>query len=190
MSDLRRPPFSRREKDPISVEDTSRGRVPFLRPLDWMATALKTFRERPLPASYETTAQPTFDLFGNAGIASMEFATVLGTLGNREAFHSVVPEGFYRFYQSMEYFHDDPVARELRGGLIFHSPTIPAFPFVALVADQAVAADIPFVLRNFTVQPGARAAARVSPAINVASRITLNLLWVELRVGEPHGDIS
>ncbi len=189
MSDLRRPPFPRRAQAPVEVEDTSRGRVPFLRSLDWMATALRTFRERPLPASYETTAQPTFDLFGNAQIANMEFATVLGTLASLEAFHDVVPEGFYRVYQSMEYFHDDPIARDFRGGLIFHNPIIPAFPFVALKADAAVPADTPLVLRNFTVQPGARASARVD-AIAIGARITLNLLWAELRVGEPHGDIS
>jgi hypothetical protein len=156
-----------------------------------MATALKTFRERPLPASYETTAQPTFDLFGNASIAEMQFETVFGTLGGLELVHSEVPDGFYRFYQSMQYFHEQGGGPQLfQGGLVPNVAGV--FPFVSLKVDftDFVAPDIePVVLRNFTVPPGARAAVRAL-TIGPGVRITANFFWVELRVGEPHGDIS
>ncbi|MEE9263823.1 MAG: hypothetical protein V3V11_05155, partial [Vicinamibacteria bacterium] len=66
---------------PIEVDDIGRNRVPFLRSLNWMATALRTFREKPLPSTYFTDAQPVFDLFGNARIEQVQFEQVLGTLG-------------------------------------------------------------------------------------------------------------
>ncbi len=58
---------------PIEVVDVGGRVVPFLRPLEWIATALKTFRERPLPATYKTDVQPVFDLFGNARIEQVQF---------------------------------------------------------------------------------------------------------------------
>ncbi len=152
------------------------------RSITWIAKALTANRDaNPTPEGVLDVILPNVDIFGTQRVAEMQFATVLGFLGNVEAFHTTVPAGFYRRYFAMEYSNDDPVAQELRGGMILSTPA--GFPFVALKADALIPQNQLVVLRNFTVPPLGRAAVSAI-AINPAARLTLNLLWIEAPVGE------
>ena len=185
MSQLRKPP----DPDPIPVKEVGKNPVPFLRPLDWVATSLRTFRERPLPSTYTTEAVPTFDLFGNARIENVQFEEVLGTLGDIEVTSAKVDPTEYRYYLSFTFQHDDLVSRRLQPGRIIANS---AFPFVA-IADEAregvAPPNIIFTIRNVTVPPEGRLAARVE-AIGGGSRITLQSLFIDYKIGEPTGDIT
>jgi len=161
--------------------------VPFLRPLEWIATALRTFRERPLPATYKTDVQPVFDLFGNARIEQVQFEQINGTLGLIEVVTPSVAEDKYRLYLSMAYSHDDPSSRLMFAERVVSVSGV--FPFAPL--SDLVVQDTNHwrVVRNVSVPPGGRIGAQVDSLVGGA-RITLRNLFVELDVGEPHGDIS
>ena len=187
-----RPFFKKEDQEVVEVQDVTRKRVPFLRPLEWMAIALRSFRERPLPASYSTEVQPTFDVFGNARIEQVQFEEVLGTLGAIEVFSSLVPETDYRYYLSFSFQHDDAIAGARRLQAIRQVSDGGAFPAIALANEErdGVAPDaVFFAIRNVTVPPEGRIGARVE-AIGAGARITLRSLFVELPIGEPHGEIS
>ncbi len=152
------------------------------RSITWIAKALTANRDaNPTPEGVIDVILPNVDIFGTQRVDQMQFATVLGALGNIEAFHTTVPAGFYRRYLTMEYSNDDPVAQDLRGGMIVSTPT--GFPFAALKSDVAVPQNTRLVLRNFTVPPGGRAAA-TAVAVGIGARLTLTLLWIEAPVGE------
>lgn len=161
--------------------------MPFLRPLEWIAVTLKSFRERPLPAAYKTEVQPVFDLFGNHRVEQVQYEQVNGTPGLIEVLSAKVPADKYRFYLSMAYSHDDPTDR-----IIFAERQVVdagVFPFAPL-DDQEVRSQGQWrVVRNVTVPPEGRIGAQVNSLIG-AARITLRSLFVELDIGEPHGDIS
>jgi len=162
--------------------------VPFLRPMEWIAVALRSFRERPLPSEYNTVAQPVFDLFGNARIEEVQFEEVLGTLGLIEVVSSQVPVNKYRLYLSFAYSHDDPIVdREIFAERVVSVAGI--FPFAPLTDLETRGPNDWRVVRNVTVPPEGNIGAQVN-ALTVGSRITLKSLFVEMDVGEPHGDIS
>jgi len=179
----REPPKPR----PIEVDDVGRNRVPFLRPLEWIAVALRSFREKPLPSAYFTDAQPVFDLFGNARIEQVQFEQIDGALGLIEVVSTVVPANKYRLYLSMAYSHDDLIPRfsfaervvSVGGG----------FPFAPLDDRESQSAGDWRVVRNVTVPPEGTIGAQLN-ALTGGTRITLRSLFVEMDVGEPHGDIS
>jgi len=175
---------------PIEVDDVGRNRVPFLRPLEWIAVALKSFREKPLPSTYLTDAQPVFDLFGNARIEQVQFDQVDGPLGDIEVLTAPTPANKYRLYLSMAYKHDDPVSRLSFAERVVSVPApIGGFPFAPLDDMETQVTDIWRVVRNATVPPLGRIGAQVD-VIGLGARITLLSLFVEMDVGEPHGDIS
>lgn len=187
----RSPPFPPRQKPAIDVRDVSRKAVPFLRPLEWISTALRTFRERPLPASYSDEVKPTIDLFGAHRLDEVQFALVLGPIAGLEVTHTRVPEGRTRFYLSMELFHTDLVGgnQELIPGRVIEQ-TDGTFPFAALADSKLLAPSLAaandvfsMTVRNFFVPPGGFAAGRVSVGA-WAARMQLRVLWVELALGE------
>jgi len=187
-----RPFFDKVDKPVIEVEDVTRKRVPFLRPIEWMAIALRSFRERPLPASYATEVQPVFDVFGNASVEEVQFEEVLGALGDIEVTSSQVPVTDYRYYLSFSYQHDDAVAgtRRLQAVRVVSDGGV--FPATAIANEEReglAPSGVFFAVRNVTVPPEGRIGARVE-AIAAGARITLRSLFIDLPIGEPHGDIT
>ncbi|MEE8538827.1 MAG: hypothetical protein V3S54_03350 [Woeseiaceae bacterium] len=166
---------------PIEVDDVGRNRVPFLRSLEWIATALRTFREKPLPSTYFTDVQPVFDLFGSARSSEMQFATFGSLLGGIELAHARVAAGRVRQYLSMEYSHDDLVNHVLRPGRVIDTAT--GFPFAAMRDGISVSDVEPLSIRNFTIGPGSRAAVQAD-AMGAGARLTLSLVWIEVPLGE------
>lgn len=185
----RSPPFPPPDRPAVDVKDVSRGRIPFLRSLDWIATTLRSFRERPLPSSYSDEVKPVIDLFGAHRIDELLSERVLGPIAGLEIVHTVVPEGFSRFYVAMELLHTDLAggAHQLRPGRIIEDAA-GAFPFVAL-ADSTLLAptngtDVSsMTVRNFFVPAGGFAAGRVSVAA-WAARMELHVMFVDLALGE------
>ncbi len=155
------------------------------RAITWIAKSLTANRDaNPTPEGVVDVILPNVDIFGTQRIPELQFAQIAGIPGGLEVSHTRVPDGFYRHYQTIEYFHDDPVVggRGLRGGVIVATPA-GLFPFVALKADSGVVANEHQVLRNFTVGPASRAAARID-VIAPGARLDITLLWIEIPVGE------
>ncbi len=154
------------------------------RAITWIAKSLTGNRDaNPTPEGFLDVILPNVDIFGTQRIAEVQFETVDGPLGAIEVFHALVPIGFYRHYLSMEYEHNAVVPTLLTSGRIVTNPVIPFFPYAMMQSEGVVGATVPGVIRNFVVPPNARAAARVT-ALGGGERITLNLLWVEVPVGE------
>ncbi len=189
MSPIR---FQEREPPAIKVQDVGQGRVEYLRAIDWMTIALRSFRERPVPASYSTEVKPVFDVFGNARIEEVQFEEVLGTLGDIEVLSSQVAATDYRYYLSFSYQHDDLVAVNHRlqaVRVVSAGGTFPAIPIANEEREGVAPAGIAFAVRNVTVPPEGRIGARVE-AIAVGARITLRSLFIDFPIGEPTGDIT
>jgi len=188
----RSPPFPPPQKPVVEVRDVSRGFVPFLRPLDWIATALRSFRERPLPSTYSTEVQPSIDLFGAHRVDEMLFDRVLGPIAGLEIVHTRVPERQARFYFSMELFHTDlgSTSRGLTPGRIIEASD-GTFPFAAIQDTKDLQPSsggaspnvFSMTVRNFFVPEGGRAAGRVSVAA-WAARMEMRVLFVDLEQGE------
>ncbi len=191
MSGFRAKFTRRREKPAIDVRDVTKDRVPFLRAFDWVAIALQSFRERPLPSEYATEAIPTFPLFGNARVAEIQFEAVTGAAGAIEATLSQAPTGRYRYYLSFSFAHDDIVDRTLQAiRVVSVGGTFPQAPFTSPARDGAAPGGQIFAVRGVTVPPQGRIGASVESGFGAAAVITLTGLFVELLVGEPLGDIS
>lgn len=186
--------FFRRPQPPIRVEDVDKPRsVPFLRPLEWMAIAFKTFRERPLPSSYFTEARPVFDIFGNSRLPEVQFEEVQGTLGLTEVVSTRVDADKFRLYLSFAYRHDDAVTSPVVLQAIRIIDDGGAFPQIPLADPPLTAGSTPpnlfFTLRNVTVPPSARIGATID-ALAAGARITLRSLFIDYSIGESVGSIT
>jgi len=178
--------------EPVEVVDVGSRPVPFLKPFEWLATTLRSFRERPLPATYSTKVQPTVDIFGAHRVPEVQFALVLGPIAGLEIVHTRVADDKVRFYLSMELFQTDltaPLGRELVPGRVITN-TDGTFPFAALADSKlrlpslGAASDVfSMTVRNFVVPPLGRAAGRVSVGV-WAARMQMRVLWIELDIGE------
>jgi len=176
MSDLRR---------------RGRAGVPFLRPFEWIAPTLTSFRERPLPSEYSTLVVPTFDLFGTSRVTEVQFETVAGTLGLTEVTLPQVEAQRYRIYLSFAFLHDDAVAQVIQAVRIVPGPG-GGFPFQPLTdpaRDGVAPRNQWFTARNVTVPPEGRIGA-LAPGLGVGSRITLRGIFIEYAVGEPHASLT
>ncbi len=178
--------------EPVEVVDVGSRPVPFLKPFEWVATALRTFRERPLPSTYTTESRPTFDIFGTSRLPEYTVEIVLGGVGNIEVTGSRTPTDKWRQYLSASVSHDDGTpgfARFLTFMRVVQEPTLgfPVLPFeesrVALFA-----ADV-FAVRNVSVPPDGRIGVSI-PSIGAGAQMTLRTLFVEYSIGEPYGAIS
>ena len=178
--------------EPVEVVEVGSKPVPFLRPLEWVATALRTFRERPLPSTYTTESRPTFDLFGTSRLPEFQVETIAGGAGQIEVTGSRVDANRWRQYLSASVSHDDTT-----GGFTAFITFIrvvqdelgafPQFPFEE--SRIALAAGDVFAVRNVSIPPGGFIGASI-PAFAAGAQMTLITLFVEYDVGEPHGGIS
>lgn len=175
--------------DPIEVIEVGEAPVPFLRPFDWVATALRSFRERPLPGTYVTEASPGFDLFGTSRLPEYQIEVINGGLGNIEVTTSQVPDGKWRQYLSMSVSHDDGISlHRFIFSRIVQDDTL-GFPAIPFDTSDALSSAVLFTARNVSVPPAGRISATV-PAIGVGAQMHLRTLFIEYDVGEPSGDVS
>jgi len=178
--------------EPVEVVDVGSRPVPFLKPFEWVATALRTFRERPLPSTYTTESRPTFDLFGTSRLPEYKVEVIDGGVGNIEVTGSRVDTDKWRQYLSASVVHDDAsigFAEFLTFIRIVQDPTL-GFPQVPFSESRIplVAGDL-FVVRGVSIPPDGRIGVAI-PAIGVGSRMILTTLHVEYSIGEPTGGIS
>jgi len=184
--------FKKEADDALSEQ---RG-VPFLRSFDWLAVALRTFRERPLPSAYTPTVQPTFDLFASSRLGEAQVEQILGDLGGIEVFGPRVNVTKYRLYLSVDVFHTDATAHKLLFNRVVPDPIL-GFPTVVFATSASPNAFYPGVafeehvaVQNVLVPPDGRMACTVSlPAsMGGASRLQMRSLFIEFAVGEPNQD--
>lgn len=177
---------------PVEVDDVGRSRVPFLRPLEWMATALRSFREKPLPSTYFTDAQPVFDLFGTAQFENYTVEVVAGALGGIEVTGSRVPADSWRQYLSASVSHDDGTpgfSREIQFIRVVQDSLL-GFPSLTFAVSRVplLALDV-MAVRNVSIPPDGRIGANLA-SIGAGARLTLRTLFVDYAIGEPPGGIS
>ena len=181
--------FPPEESRPVEVVDVTSRPVPFLRPLAWIATTLRSFRERPLPGTYSTEARPTFDLFGTSRLAEYGVEVVNGGVGNIEVAGARVAGDRWRQYLSIDVVHDDGLGpHRIRFARVVQDDTL-GFPSLSFAESADLAAGIHFTARNVSVPPDGRIAANVD-AMAVGAQLFLRALFVEFDVGEPPGGIS
>ncbi len=152
------------------------------RAITWISRALTANRDgNPVPAGFIDFILPNVDIFGSQRMEEVEFATVVGTLGSVEEFHTTVPADRIRHYLSMSYTHDDPVPRFLVPGRII--PTATGFPFASFRDQVSMEPNINNAVRNIVVGPLHRIALRAN-AMAAGSRMSLSVLWMEMPIGE------
>ena len=174
--------------DPIEVIEVGEKPVPFLRPFDWVATALRSFRERPLPGTYITEAAPGFDLFAMSRVGEMRAELINGGLGLVEVTGARVARDKWRQYLSVSVSHDDATSRQMTLTRVIQDDAL-GFPILPFAVSAVLAAGLTFQERLVTVPPDGRIGATV-PAIAVGSQLFLRSLFIEYDVGEPSGDVS
>ncbi len=154
------------------------------RAIEWIARALTANRDaNPFPQGYLDFIFPTIEVFGSQRAGEMQVETVTGALGSIEIFHSQVPDGSARLYQSIEYFHDNAVTSQLLSvGRII--PTATGFPYAALVSDVLVGDVQHLAVRNFTVGPRQRAAMQTRSILGAGNRLSFQVVWIEFPLGE------
>lgn len=177
------------ERKPVEVVDVGGSAVPFLRPLDWVATALRSFRERPLPGTYSTEAQPTFDLFGTAQLPDYAVEVVQGALGGLEVFGTRIPAAKWRQYLSVAVSHDDGAASHIMTFVRNLQDNLLGFPNLQFETSIALPAAEFLTARNVSLPPDGRIGAEVV-AMGAGARMTLRSVFLELDIGEPTGGIT
>ena len=178
-------------------EDSQRAEqrsVPFLRPFEWVATALTSFRERPLPSAYQPTVQPTFDLFASSRIGEFQTENIAGVLGSIEVFGPRVATDKYRLYWSVDVFHDDPASdHQFLFARIVPDPVL-GFPINVFAQTQSlnafytgITANEHSAVQNVLIPPDGRIEVVVDqPAsMGAGARITMRNMFIELDIGEP-----
>ena len=176
------------KREPVEVIEVGEKPVPFLRPFGWVATALRSFRERPLPGTYITQAAPGFDLFAMSRVGEMVAEVVSGGPGSIEVVGAKVSRTKYRQYLSVSVSHDDVTSRVISLTRVIQDDTL-GFPILPWAVSESLAAGLIFPGRMITVPPDGRIGATV-PAIAGGSQLTLRGLFIEYDVGEPSGDIG
>ena len=176
------------KQPPIEVVEVGEAPVPFLRPFDWVATALRAFRERPLPGTYITQASPGFDLFGTSRLPFYSVEVVAGGVGNIEVTGSRVDADKWRQYLSVSVSHDDVVNRIMRFTRIVQDTTL-GFPELAFEVSGSLPSGEIATVRNASVPPDGRIGVDVA-AIGAGAQLFLRALFIEYDVGEPSGDVS
>ena len=173
---------------PIEVVEVGEKPVPFLRPFDWVATALRSFRERPLPGTYVTQAAPGFDLFATSRLPFYTVEVVAGGVGNLEVVGSRVAADKWRQYLSVDVRHDDGGnVHDVRFVRVLQDTAL-GFPEVAFDSRE-IATDVHFTARNISVPPDGRIGAQLS-VIGIGAQLFLRALFIEYDIGEPSGDVS
>jgi len=174
--------------NPIEVIEVGEAPVPFLRPFDWVATSLRSFRERPLPSTYITQASPGFDLFGTSRLPEYQLELIGGGADQIEVTTSRVDANKWRQYLSVSVSHTDGTDRIMTFTRVLQHDTL-GFPFIPFAASTALPAFQIFAERNISVPPDGRIGAQV-PALSLGAELFLRTLFIEYDVGEPSGDVS
>ncbi len=152
------------------------------RAISWMAKALVANRDgNPVPAGIIDFILPNIDIFGTQRMAEVDLATVTGTNGSIEEFHTAVPDDNVRLYLSMSYVHDDPINRFLLPGRII--PTEAGFPFAGFRDQDEMIANRNKAVRNVMLGPRQRIAVRAN-AMGAAAKMSLTVSWFDMPVGE------
>jgi len=172
-------------RDPAKDEQRS---VPFLRPFEWVATALTSFREKPLPSAYTPTAQPTFDLFGTSRLPELEVERIFGGADQLEVFGSKVPADKWRQYLSVAVSHDDAISRIFTFSRVVQDNVL-GFPAIPFAASLVLAKNLVFAERNISVPPDGRISAKIT-TLTLGSEMFLQTLFIEYDLGEPSGGVS
>ncbi len=158
------------------------------RAISWMARALTANRDgNPVPAGIIDFILPNIDIFGTQRMEEVQFATVVGSNGSVEEFHTAVPSDTVRHYLSMSYVHDDPISRFLLPGRII--PTATGFPFATFRDQLEMPPNLNFAVRNVMLGPGQRIAIR-SNAMAAGSKMSLTVAWFDMPSGEYTTGIS
>lgn len=161
----------------------------FRRSFPWIQTAFEpvTFGS---PDAVAGTLFPVVEIFGTQRLADVQFQSVAGVLGALEVTHDPVPPERARFYYSMTYFHDDATDRFLRPIIVPHVEGTPPFPQVALRDSISIpnvaSGGRTLNINGVWVPPRGRIGA-IAGNIAVGSRVSINLVWIELPIGETLG---
>jgi len=177
--------------DPTTGRPSEQRIVPFLRPFEWVATALTSFREKPLPSAYTPTAIPTFDLFGSSRLVDFEVEFIQGGLGSIEVVGQKVPVDKYRIYLSVDCFHNDVVDHKLLFSRVVPDPTL-GFPILIFATSlKGVTANEHVAVENILVPPDGRieCLASIPATMNAGSRLELQNMFIEMDLGEPAGGV-
>ncbi len=157
------------------------------RALDWIGRAFDTRGPRRAPQEIADQYRPTFDVFGTSRLGEMRQETINltqgGIPGAAELAHSVVPQGFWRMYFSMELWQNNPVSQILSLARIVPSAGPPAFPIARFTSEFAAAQDIRIAFTFQQVGPGSFLALECR-LLAAATTINLNMVWLELPLGE------
>ncbi len=175
--------------DPAKSEQRS---VPFLRPFEWVATSLTSFREKPLPSAYTPTATPTFDLFGSSRLVDFEVEDIPGDLGSIEVVGAKVALNKYRIYLSVDVFHDDVSDHKLLFSRVVPDPTL-GFPIVVFGTSlKGVVANEHVAFQNILIPPDGRieCLASLPATMGAGNRLTLRNMFIEMDLGEPAGGVT
>jgi len=159
-----------------------------LRALSWIPKALQQYATRnPTPSAYWEILSPTIDAFGTSRFAEMQSEHVSaiqgGAPGALELVHSQVPSDRCRFYFSMEVWQDNAVAQILALARIVPSPLAPGFPIARFTSEFAPGTDIRVAFTFQWLGPGSFLALE-GRNIAAATTINLNVVWIELPLGE------
>jgi len=178
--------------EPVEVVDVGSRPVPFLKPFEWVATALRTFRERPLPSTYTTESRPTFDLFGTSRLPEHGVEVVAGGVGQIEVTGARVAADKWRQYLSASVSHDDASITGPKFLSFIRVVQDETLGFPQLVFEESrialIAGDV-FAVRNVSVPPDGRIGVS-APNMDAGAQMTLRTLFVEYSIGEPFGGIS
>jgi len=184
-------PPNRFTLQPATPPETQRP-VPFLRPFEWVATSLTSFREKPLPSAYTPTATPTFDLFGSSRLVDFEVENIQGDLASIEIVGPRVAADKYRIYLSVDVFHDDGSDHKLLFSRVVPDPTL-GFPIVVFATSlKGVTANEHVAVQNILIPPDGRieVLASLPASMGVGSRLVLQNMFIEMDLGEPAGGVT
>jgi len=177
------------KEDPAKTEQRS---VPFLRPFAWVATALTSFREKPLPSAYTPTATPTFDLFGSSRLVDFQVENIQGDIGSIEILGPRVAVDKYRIYLSVDVFHTDVSGHKMLFSRVVPDPTL-GFPVVTFATSlKGVIANEHVSVQNILIPPDGRieCVASLPATLSGGSRLTFRNMFIEMDIGEPAGGVT
>ncbi len=154
---------------------------------DWIGRVFDTRGPRRSPPAIADEYRATFDAFGSHRLAELRQQTIFHTQGGvggaAELPHSVVPQGFWRQYFSMEVWHNNAAAQILALARIVPSAGPPAFPIARFTSEFAPAQDIRVAFTFQQFGPGSFLALE-SRFLAGGTTMNLNMVWLELPLGE------
>jgi len=154
--------------------------------LDWIGRAFDIRGPRRSPVEIQDQYRATFDAFGTHRLAEMEsadFSAIQGLIpaGDLEAIHDQVATGRWRFYFSMTFQHDNPIAQILAPAVIV--PSGGAFLINRFLTEVGPAQGVQVSVRWIQVGPQQRLALE-GRLIPTATTISARVSWIEMPLGE------